>query len=111
MDDSLSAKPGALAELQARAAQGRQILLRPIATQADLEAAQQARIDWGLGNKKLIYQLFGESAGQVRFSSSPDSADFPLKPQLEDYVREFQTLMIRQISEIERLILVLSRME
>lgn len=111
MDDSPSAKPGALNELQARAALGREILLRPIASQADLEAAQQARIEWGLGNKKLLYQIFGESAGQVRFSSTPDAGDFPLKPRLEDFVREFQNLMIRQIADLEKLIHALGRVE
>jgi len=111
MDESLSTKPGALAELQARAVLGREILLRPIASQADLETAQQARMEWGLGNKKLLYQIFGEAAGQVRFSSTPDVEEFPLKPRLEDYVREFQTLMIRQIADLEKLILALGRVE
>lgn len=111
MDDSSSAKPGALTELQERATLGRDILLRPIASLADLEAAQQARIEWGLGNKKLLYQIFGESAGQLRFSAVPNGADFPLKPALEDYVREFQNLMIRQISDLEKLILALGRVD
>lgn len=108
MSEASQSKQVALSELQARATIGREILLRPIATERDLEAAQQARLEWGLGNKKLLHQLFGESASQVRFSPA-EQTELPLKPQLVDYVREFQNLMIAQISDLERLIHALSR--
>ncbi|MEB3197396.1 MAG: hypothetical protein VKP62_09355 [Candidatus Sericytochromatia bacterium] len=110
MQDAAQNKQAALAELQARATLGREILLRPIVSESDLEQSQQARIEWGLGNKKLLHQIFGEAAGQVRFSASGKAEEMPFKPKLEDFVREFQQVMITQISDLEKLIHALSRM-
>lgn len=102
-------KGGALAELQARAALGRQLLAQPIATEADLEALTAARVEWALANKKLLHHIFGDAAGQVRFPHNPGHAR-PLRPKLEDRVREFQELVIDGLADLERLIQALKRM-
>ncbi|MEB3223361.1 MAG: hypothetical protein VKS61_14900 [Candidatus Sericytochromatia bacterium] len=110
MGDEACSKHGALEELQARAALGREILLRPIASEADLVAAQQARVEWVLRNKRLLHQLIGEAASQVRFSPSAPT-EMPLKPKLEDHVREFQNQMIAGITDLDRLIAALGRVQ
>jgi hypothetical protein len=103
MGDGGEARRGALEELRARAALGREILLRPIASDVDLAAAQQARQEWVLQNKRLLQQLFGEAASQVRFLPGA-ATEMPLKPKLEDHVREFQNQMIGAITDLERLV-------
>lgn len=110
MDESRMTKQAALAELQARAVLGRQLLGRPIPTEAELEAMTHKRLEWALANKKLLHQIFGDAAGQVRFSHSAPSDELPIRPTLEDRVREFQELMIDQLGDLERLIQALKRM-
>lgn len=102
-------KLAAAQALHGRAAQGRELLTRAIATEADLEAMTSLRTEWSLGNKKLISEILGEAAGQVRFAhAGPDRS--VLRPTLEDRVREFQTLMIEQIADLERLATALAKM-
>jgi hypothetical protein len=108
MGDGGESRRAALEELQARAALGREILLRPIASDGDLAAAQQARVEWVLRNKRLLHQLFGEAASQVRFSPAAPT-EMPFKPKLEDHVREFQNQMIAAITDLDRLIQALGQ--
>jgi hypothetical protein len=110
MDDHGLSKDAALSELQARTALGRQLLARPAGTDAELEALTAARIEWQLANKKLLHQIFGDAAGQVRFPHAVHDDARPLRPRFEDRVREFQELMIDGLADLERLIQALKRM-
>lgn len=101
-------KQAAAQALRGRAAQGRELLARPIATEADLDTLSSLRTEWSLANKKLMSEVLGEAAGQVRFSHAQVERSV-LRPTYEDRVREFQTLMIEQIADLERLAVALSK--
>jgi hypothetical protein len=101
-------KQAAAQALHGRAAMGRELLTRPIATEADLEALTSLRTEWSLANKKLVSEVLGDAAGQVRFAHAQAERSV-LRPTHEDRVREFQTLMIGQIADLERLAVVLSK--
>lgn len=110
MDAPGMSKDAALAALQAQAAHGRRLLAQAVATEAELDALTTARVEWGLANKKLLHHLFGDAAGQVRFSHLRPEEGLPLRPRLEDRVREFQELMIEGLGDLERVIHALKRM-
>ena len=109
METSGMSKDAALAALQAQAKLGRALLAQPARTEAELEALDVDRVEWALANKKLLHHLFGDAAGQVRFAhgSHPDA---PLRPSLEDRVREFQERVIDALQDLERVIQALKRM-
>lgn len=110
MEEARMSKDAALSGLQAQTTLGRRLLARPVTTEADLEALTAARLEWGLANKKLLHQIFGDAAGQVRFPHVAHDDQRPLRPKLEDRVREFQELMIDALADLERVIKALKQM-
>lgn len=109
MSDQGMTKQAAAQALHGRAALGREILTRPIASEGDLERMSSFRTEWALANKKLLAQIFGDAAGQVRFAHTSVERTV-MRPTYADRVREFQTLMIEQIADLERLAVALSKM-
>ena len=103
-------KLDALVELLVLIEQGRALLARQIANRYELAAAEVSRATWGLQVKKVLRRLFGESAGQVRFSGAYASSVMVPAPRLSDEVRAFQDHVLEQLSSLERLALLLRKM-
>lgn len=102
MEEARLSKEAALSALQAQSNLGRGLLGRPVATEADLEALTAARLEWALANKKLLHQIFGDAAGQVRFPHDPAEGPRALRPSFSDRVREFQQLVIDGLTDLDR---------
>lgn len=104
MEDARLSKDAALSGLQAQSNLGRRLLARPVQTEADLAEVTAARLEWALANKKLLHQIFGDAAGQVRFPHDPHDGPRALHPSFPDRVREYQQLMIDGLMDLDRVI-------
>jgi hypothetical protein len=103
-------KLDALVELLVLIEEGRALLARQIPNRQELATADVQRATWGLQVKKVLRRLFGESAGQVRFSGAYASTAMVPAPRLADEVRAFQDHVLEQLSNLDRLALLLRKM-